>query len=118
MIKSYLSEKSGTGATARVMLLAMLTLWIIFATACHLQPKTAAAAPVSSPAHANACYWMENVSGRYEWVPAETGGMYSGEGFERCFALDSCDGGLGHSSGGCYKWSAGATGTPVPWGKK
>ena len=61
------------------------------------------------------CYWMENVSGRFEWVPAEVGGMYRGEGYDRCFALDSCAGGLGESGGGCYKWARAATTLPVKW---
>ena len=51
------------------------------------------------------CYWMENASGRFEWVPAEIGGLYRGEGYQRCFELDSCDGGKSESGGGCYKWA-------------
>jgi hypothetical protein len=36
------------------------------------------------------CYWMENESGRYCWVPAEWADTYEG-----CYAMDSCDGGKG-----------------------
>lgn len=61
------------------------------------------------------CYWMENASGRYEWVPAEVGGIYHGEGYERCQALDSCSGGLSESNGGCYKWARSAQSAAVKW---
>lgn len=50
------------------------------------------------------CQWMENLSGNYSWVPAEDGGLYNGEGKDRCIELDSCYGGGGLSFGGCYKW--------------
>lgn len=63
------------------------------------------------------CYWMENVSGRFEWVPAEVGGLYHGEGYDQCFALDSCDGGEGQSGGGCYKWARSASAARVLWTK-
>ena len=46
------------------------------------------------------CYWMENESGRYCWVPAQWADDYEG-----CYAMDSCDGGKGESNGGCYKWA-------------
>lgn len=46
------------------------------------------------------CYWMENESGRYCWVPAEWADTYDG-----CYTMDSCDGGKGESNGGCYKWA-------------
>jgi hypothetical protein len=61
------------------------------------------------------CYWMENASGRYEWVPAETGGLYEGGGIERCRALDSCDGGGRESRGGCYKWATSPQGERSKW---
>lgn len=64
------------------------------------------------------CYWMENVSGRFEWVPAEVGGLYRGEGYQRCFELDSCAGGKSESGGGCYKWSRSASTLPVRWIQK
>lgn len=62
------------------------------------------------------CFWMENYSGQYKWVPFE-----SIRATERkitkaeCYALDSCDGGLGRSNGGCYKWALGAENKRVPW---
>lgn len=63
---------------------------------------------------AGRCFWMENMSGRYRWVPAETmwGRTISNK---ECFQLDSCDGGLGESHGGCYKWAADAHAERMPW---
>ena len=65
------------------------------------------AEPVAEPADSrcapltfSGCYWMENYSGNYCWVESP----FRAD-FDRCFALDSCDGGLGHSGGGCYKWA-------------
>lgn len=54
------------------------------------------------------CFWMENTSGHYCWVPAP----YD---FEGCFAADSCDGGLSYSGGGCYKWADGSQGQRHSW---
>lgn len=34
---------------------------------------------------------------------------------ESCYALDSCNGGLGASGGGCYKWADSADGEAYPW---
>jgi hypothetical protein len=56
------------------------------------------------------CYWMENTSGNYCWVPADWA-----PSIEDCFAMDSCDGGLGQSGGGCYKWADGSDGERAPW---
>jgi hypothetical protein len=48
------------------------------------------------------CYWMENDSGNYCWVPA--GGFPLD--VPTCQFLDSCStGGGGGSGGGCYRWS-------------
>ena len=49
---------------------------------------------------ANTCFWMENYSGNYCWVPAE-------RSFTNCQASDSCSpgGGAYPGPGGCYKWS-------------
>ncbi len=50
------------------------------------------------------CYWMENYSGSYLWVPAKN--VYGREvSRDECFELDSCNGGKGKSGGGCYKWA-------------
>ncbi len=62
----------------------------------------------------NQCYWMENVSGRYEWVATDVVGFGSFSK-EDCFAMDSCDGGLGQSGGGCYKWAKSPQGEREPW---
>ncbi len=55
------------------------------------------------------CYWMENTSGNFCWVPWE------GRDMGTCKRLDSCDGGGGVSGGGCYKWSDSSSGTRAPW---
>ncbi|WP_159397669.1 hypothetical protein [Sorangium cellulosum] len=53
---------------------------------------------------------MENTSGNYCWVPASWAGSV-----DDCYALDSCDGGLGQSGGGCYKWADSSDGDRYPW---
>ena len=60
------------------------------------------------------CYWKENYSGKYKWIPSENviGEKYSKSS---CYAADSCSGGLGQSGGGCYKWSVGADGEAIAW---
>lgn len=60
------------------------------------------------------CYWLENVTGKYEWVATGValGVAYD---FEQCYAVDSCDGGLGESLGGCYKWANSAQSERYPW---
>ncbi|MDZ7993993.1 MAG: hypothetical protein RM022_032675 [Nostoc sp. EfeVER01] len=63
-----------------------------------------------SSAATNGCYWMENYSGKFNWVPA---GWVSSK--QNCYALDSCDGGLGQSGGGCYKWATDAQANREPW---
>jgi hypothetical protein len=56
------------------------------------------------------CYWMETDSGRYCWVPAEWADTLEG-----CYAMDSCDGGMGESNGGCYKWADGSLAERARW---
>lgn len=60
------------------------------------------------------CYWMENYSGKFEWISVKDalGKKYSKE---ECFAADSCDGGLGESGGGCYKWAKTASSSRFSW---
>ncbi|MGQ5522566.1 DUF1161 domain-containing protein [Chitinimonas sp. PSY-7] len=60
------------------------------------------------------CYWMENTTGNYNWVKASS---LFGPGLtkDKCFSLDSCDGGEGLSGGGCYKWAYSAEGKRLPW---
>ena len=62
------------------------------------------------------CYWMENYSGKFEWVATENalGKKYDKE---ECFNVDSCDGGLGGSYGGCYKWAKTANSPRFEWNK-
>jgi hypothetical protein len=56
------------------------------------------------------CYWMENKSGNYCWVPATWASS-----FQDCYAQDSCNGGLSHSGGGCYKWADCSGCNRYPW---
>lgn len=64
--------------------------------------------------HRASCYWMENYSGKFEWVSVKKAlGVEYNE--EECFKADSCDGGLGESGGGCYKWSNTATSPRLKW---
>ena len=58
------------------------------------------------------CYWMENYTGNYCWVRSPSKVDKQG-----CFGLDSCDGGLGQSGGGCYKWADCSDCERDPWGK-
>jgi len=60
------------------------------------------------------CYWMENYSGKFEWVATEValGLKYDKQ---ECFNADSCDGGLGESNGGCYKWAKTANSPRFEW---
>jgi hypothetical protein len=66
--------------------------------------------PVCASFPETGCYWMENFSGNFCWIPAN-----GASDFGQCFALDSCDGGLGQSGGGCYKWADGSDGARYPW---
>lgn len=59
------------------------------------------------------CYWMENYSGNYYWIPASEVGVI--KDIYQCYVLDSCDGGLGRSGGGCYKWAESPDGPRAPW---
>jgi len=56
------------------------------------------------------CFWMKNTP-PYPWVPSPQGAISK----QTCFGLDSCDGGLGQSGGGCYKWSAGPDSPRERW---
>ncbi|WP_293076609.1 hypothetical protein [Okeania sp. SIO3B5] len=64
-----------------------------------------------SLADSSGCYWMENYTGQYTWVAAPQGNVDK----QQCYALDSCDGGLGESGGGCYKWAMAADNPRIPW---
>ena len=72
--------------------------------------------PVTPSENSYQCYWMENITGNYNWVPANDIWVgQNGVGFEECRQLDSCDGGDSASLGGCYKWSNGVNGQRVAW---
>lgn len=88
----------------------MKKLWFLIAILALTGCKTF---NFSSEPH---CYWKENYSGKYRWIPSEEA---IGEEYSKtaCYAADSCNGGLGQSGGGCYKWSVGAKGDALPWGK-
>ena len=62
------------------------------------------------------CYWMENQTGKFEWVATEIA-LSQAYTYQQCFEADSCDGGLGASGGGCYKWSNTANSPRLPWAK-
>jgi len=64
----------------------------------------------SEAASAEGCFWMSNKPGN-PWVAAPQGKVSK----EQCFNLDSCDGGKGQSSGGCYKWATSAKAHRQPW---
>jgi hypothetical protein len=90
---------------------------VVAAPAVHVVAAPAPVVPASEPVQdacavytGTGCYWMENTSGHYCWVPAEWGST-----FEQCFALDSCDGGRGESGGGCYKWAEASHADRVDW---
>ncbi len=70
----------------------------------------------SLPQEEENCYWMENHSGESRWVKTED---YFNRKFskEECFRADSCNGGLGKSRGGCYKWAKTAKGPRLEWDK-
>ena len=60
------------------------------------------------------CYWMgfHDTSTWDAWCWAPTS---EGSTFEACYQLDSCDGGLGSSGGGCYKWASSSEAPRSPW---
>lgn len=58
------------------------------------------------------CYWMENTSGNWCYVPST---IFKAETPERCFELNSCGEGGGQSGGGCYKWSTRSDGARIPY---
>jgi hypothetical protein len=60
------------------------------------------------------CYWMENYSGNYCWVPAP-GWIGASGTIQDCKMLDSCSGGGGMSAGGCYKWANASDAPAFPW---
>jgi hypothetical protein len=60
------------------------------------------------------CYWMENYSGNYCWVPAP-GWIGASGTIQDCKLLDSCSGGGGMSAGGCYKWANASDAPAFPW---
>ncbi len=60
------------------------------------------------------CYWMENYSGNYCWVPAPAW-IGASSTIHECKLLDSCDGGGGQSAGGCYKWADSSDAPAYPW---
>ena len=60
------------------------------------------------------CYWMGfHDTGTWSawcWEPANWA-----PDFTACYEMDSCDGGLGYSGGGCYKWATSSEATRFPW---
>lgn len=74
--------------------------------------STAADAPrrpwTVAPAETYACYWLSNEG--EGWVERPDLATE-----RQCFEMDSCDGGLGYSGGGCYMWSTAADAPRRPW---
>jgi hypothetical protein len=58
------------------------------------------------------CYWMENSSGQFYWVPAP---QTPAPSKSQCYQLNSCGDGGGQSGGGCYKWAIAAQAPALPW---
>jgi hypothetical protein len=56
--------------------------------------------PYCQPFHGQGCYWMENQSGFYCWVPATWS-----PSFAQCYQNDSCYSDHAYPGGGCYKWA-------------
>jgi hypothetical protein len=60
------------------------------------------------------CYWMGfRDTGTWDnwcWEPATWASS-----FEACYEMDSCNGGLGYSGGGCYKWASSSEASMTPW---
>lgn len=63
------------------------------------------------------CYWKENYTGDYKWVPATQ--VHVGEELSKreCRTFDSCYGGKGKSGGGCYKWATSPDASGEGWKK-
>ncbi|NMG18736.1 hypothetical protein [Brasilonema bromeliae] len=57
------------------------------------------------------CFWMENISGQFYWVPAPQGKISK----QQCYQQNSCGAGGGQSGGGCYKWAISAQAPALPW---
>jgi hypothetical protein len=73
------------------------------------QGSTNSAVTTTTSSQGYQCFWMENRSGKSVWVP------FPAASRQACFEKDSCSGGLGLSSGGCYKWASAADEKGVPW---
>ena len=85
--------------------------FLVFSLSCLMVVISFFISSDSSLADTGKCFWMENYTGNYTWVDAPYGNVDK----EECYALDSCDGGLGQSGGGCYKWAITADGDRIPW---
>lgn len=60
------------------------------------------------------CYFFGNQPGRNYWISTVDafGGQFNKKD---CFLADSCNGGVGMSGGGCYKWAKSADAPPESW---
>ncbi len=83
---------------------------LVFALCSFMLLVSGFTAAEDSLAATEQCYWMENTSGNFNWVPA---GWAPSK--QDCYAQDSCDGGLGQSGGGCYKWATDPQAARQPW---
>lgn len=60
------------------------------------------------------CFWMENITKNWCYVPAA---KYGGVSPETCYELNSCGEGGGKSGGGCYKWADTSASPRIPFRK-
>jgi hypothetical protein len=70
---------------------------------------TSQVTPSTSIQSGYGCYWMDNTSGKNQWVLMPN--LLKAD----CFSLDSCNGGLNRSNGGCYKWATAPDAQAEPW---
>lgn len=100
------SQPGGKPAMRGLGSLCVAGLAIVGALSACTDREAAPPGTVARAAQGPACYQQTSDGA---WSPAD------GETSEaRCFALDSCSGGLSESGGGCYKWAENATAT-VQW---
>lgn len=87
-------------------------LWIVLVVGAALCGALSACATRDQPGGAAAaaqCYWLSNAGAGWVARPDLPEA-------ELCFEMDSCSGGVGLSSGGCYKWALEADAPATPWG--
>ena len=85
------------------------TVWLAVVALVALTGALASCGKKAEPAVAAAqCYWLSNEGKGWLARPDLPDA-------QACFEMDSCAGGRGLSSGGCYKWTIGADTPAGPW---